>query len=236
MTKEKYAERVKNHLCIRCGKPTVCGVRCPKCAEKQRQASLKYRRSGKSREQKNAKQRIYHRQYYAFMKSLGMCRCGKPVAIGFAMCPDCIEKDRQRQERMRSENREGYNAYMRDYNKTLRARRIANSLCTRCGKPKGNSPYLECVECRNKRMKQRKKDGEIPRSEWTSYGLCYHCGKPAMEPYKVCKECYDRDMRHLDKANASPLTQKARKEYSERFYRRMVVAKLEKEHRTGVMR
>lgn len=237
MTKEKYAERVKQRICVQCGKPTFGNIRCPVCAEKQREACKKYRRSDKSRKAKNSKMRGYNKEYYATLKDLGLCRCGHAVAIGFNQCPRCIERDRQRQSQKREVNREAYNAYMREYHKKQREERKANGLCTRCGKPVPHgSPFQECIECRNRRLKQKrkKKVGKIPRAEWTAYGLCYHCGKPAMDGKKVCEKCYERDMKLLEKANASPLAAAAKKEYSERFYRRMVAARMGKERGTGV--
>lgn len=231
--KERYEFRKANCLCVQCGKPAMVGyVKCDKCTEKARILSAKYNRTEESKKRKAENHRKYIKDHYAKMKTLGLCKCGKKLAIGFSSCPECLEKKRVQKEKSRAKNREKYNAQMKAYHKNLYVRRKEQGLCPVCGKklPEGYK-YINCVECLAKKKKRETKP-KIKRSEWIGYGLCYHCGKkPAMDGYKVCKECYDRDIELLKKANKSPEGIRAKQEYSTIFYRKMKAAKLEKEHR-----
>lgn len=223
-------ERIDNGLCLDCGKPTDrYGYRCAECAEKRNEYNRNYKRNNKSRLKKLENVRINGKESYHMMKSLGLCKCGKALAIGFASCPDCLEKDRLFQERKRNKDREAYNKKQNEYHRSKYKERKENGLCVVCGRPRGNSPSLECVECRVKRIKRAKKS-YIPRSERVGSDLCYHCGKPVIDGMKVCAECYERDMAHLRIAWASPLTKKAREEYSNRFYKLMMADKERKKH------
>lgn len=235
--KKKYHDRVKNGLCPCCGKPVDrYAVYCSKCAEKLNARSREYRRTPEALEQYHAHQRIYDREKREYLKEIGVCKCGKEVAIGFTSCPDCLEKDRQKKEQKRVSNRQEYNEYMKEYRKNQTQKRRAEGLCTRCGKKLTDTSKATCAECRVKMRKQKNKRnaGKIPRSEWIENGMCYHCGKPVMDGKKVCPECYERNMKLLEKANASPAGIEAKRQYEERFYRRMMAARKEKEWRNSI--
>ena len=91
-----YAERKKNHQCVKCGstdKRTQSGLTlCRLCAKIERSYSIKYAQSDKGKES----QRKAIKAYYHKRKGLGLCvRCGEPVDISetrSTYCSKCIRK------------------------------------------------------------------------------------------------------------------------------------------------
>ena len=173
---------------------------------------------------RTAYKREYNRATYSLMKSLGLCKCGRPLAIGFASCPDCLENDRQQKQRKREHDRPAYNRYMSTYQKDMRERRVANHLCTACGKPlSADTKYRECTECRVRRIRsreaRRERTGNISRFERAGYGLCYYCGEPVLEGYRTCPKCYERNLGLLEIANATEAGREAKEKYAKETWK-----------------
>lgn len=132
---------------------------------------------------------------------------------------------REYRKKHQGENREEENRKLRERRKRLRIARSYMGVCTECGKEDertiaGNKMCCDCI------IKFRKKNGYnmdkplIPqkkevygfkRSERVAYGLCYICGKPQKEGFKLCPECYDIHSKRLVKARA--IAHKRRKEH-----------------------
>lgn len=153
---------------------------------------------------------------YAYYKARERCvNCHGQDAFtlaGRSYCADCIEKYRTYSKRWRDA---GGNAKRKAKKEQKRAERKAAHCCTHCGVPlPGNSTFLTCDKCRAKfRNSDRKRTerrtgfatGEA-RLRWV-YGLCWRCGRPVKsgesssgEPYRVCEDCYEKNIRGLERA------------------------------------
>ena len=72
-------------------------------------------------------------------------------------------------------------------------------LCPYCG-TKPSEGYVLCDRHRAEKMKKYYATRQLPgitRSEWPSYGLCYHCGKPLDTDKKLCKKCTENAIKNL---------------------------------------
>lgn len=127
-----------------------------------------------------------------------MCvRCGKNKADpNKTLCLECIGAESDKY----LNNSKCITAKIKDRQKKrdLIAIRRASGLCYRCGKNKTNSGGM-CGSCKTYLKQYRDKSrADIERSEWTSYGICYLCGKaPVMKGKKVCASCYEVRMRTI---------------------------------------
>lgn len=73
----------------------------------------------------------------------------------------------------------------RGYNAKLRAKREANNLCNRCGKPNDTDKYY-CSECTDKRNSEQAGD----RKFYIDLGICPICRKvPILGDEAACPEC-----------------------------------------------
>lgn len=162
-----------------------------------------------TKEERQEQRNLYNRETYHALKRLGLCKCGKRLAVGFAACPECLEKNAEQKRRKRRADREAVNTHASAYRKNVRKLRAEQGLCTKCGKPLKDKGHRWCAKClaeHNAKQNWRRRQKmihAIDRSEWPNYGYCYHCGQPVMKPYRVCKECYERDVEHLKIANQS---------------------------------
>lgn len=120
----------------------------------------------------NAEQERANRLYYLRQGRCPNCGGQRPIAPGHKSCAECMEKERQRKR----EEREF---------------RLANGLCTRCGRPRDDERYNTCERCRN-----RDADRERNRKRYNILklrGMCVRCGERAAEAGKVmCKLCRKR--------------------------------------------
>ena len=126
------------------------------------------------------------KKYYDIYKELGICTyCGKNKAMeNRVLCPDCLEKDSARPKTYDKERK-------RQYSKRKKELCDAFGVCTSCmtrDKYKGS----QCIDCYTKRMRKYRekqaKEGKLPRNLWSEYGLCSHCGEPAVEGHKLCSK------------------------------------------------
>lgn len=176
MSKTLYNKRKEQGLCVKCGDIARKGkTTCRSCLDKDIQHN-------KERKEK--------------LKLLGLCiTCGHRQAEPHRVrCFECCEKNR-----IYSENRRKQDEVKQNIKKSDKERYETNKMqgiCTHCGK-KPKEKGLVCISCYNKkRANQRRYDDRhgitrgISRPERVSYGLCYICGKNAMQGKSVCEEHY----------------------------------------------
>lgn len=89
-------------------------------------------------------------------------------------------------------------------------RRKAMGLCVACGRPQAKNSTALCIECLLKkresaRIRSNERRGDtLPRVELPDYNICYQCGKnPIMEGKKLCADCYENALAHLQIAMVS---------------------------------
>lgn len=81
------------------------------------------------------------------------------------------------------------------------AQRLANGLCTICGKPH-NAKYHACDVCRPKHVTPVAKanDKALKRRRYAAYvklKWCTTCGNEAMPGYRLCGYCHEERMERL---------------------------------------
>lgn len=139
-----------------------------------------------------------NQELYAWYKQMGICpQCGtNKAAPNRVRCEECLAKnaesaDKHRKIRPRDT---GHKIYI----KNLREQRKENGLCIWCGKPICSTSTVYCTDCKikNQRRNNKRKNG-IERSERHEYGLCYICGKRAIEGKRLCEDCYKKTCDNL---------------------------------------
>lgn len=129
---------------------------------------------------------------YDFYKSIGICvRCHKRVAEpNKVMCLECAGREL---DRYHKEGRSETTLQKDGRRKKIHYEQCKkDGICPRCGKKVESTGFVHCKMCRAKmREWRRQKRQDFDRSERTSYGFCYICGKNPVLPRKgVCVECY----------------------------------------------
>ena len=188
---EYFKKRVANGLCGRCGKPNdrENKTTCLECS------------------QKRVKEILEERKYYV---DNGVCpRCHKNSLFGSEkVCLECKAHATniiQIKRHSSQENIDKYNSYMSDYQKQKYAERKEQGICTRCGKRKiSDKRYVTCEICRQKiadsrRIKANKETG----NDRVAKGLCYWCGEPQKQGYKVCEKHYQMNVEKAHKVDRS---------------------------------
>lgn len=139
-------------------------------------------------------------------KRLHFCtNCGKQderTLAGHNYCQEC-----------EANRRKPTQAQMEQKNQRVRERtqkRIAEGLCTECGKPAWNGLHC-CMECSMKKRKQKEKkrreDGKFPKWLWKEMGLCTMCGSSRADktkafsgdPVLLCETCFSKCVENLEK-------------------------------------
>ena len=131
---EYYRKRRENGLCPRCGKPMDRnGYLCSKCLEKDRE---------------------YRRENRKFCRENKICPvCQKEKLFGDEkQCASCraYNYDYHRKNPVSKEKRRIYNATFRERQNKLYQKRVANGICTRCGKFKAALGKKKCALCLEK--------------------------------------------------------------------------------------
>lgn len=180
MTSTDYFKmRVSQGLCGACGKPNdrEDKTTCSECNSKR------------------AKEIIEDRKWYLEHK---ICpRCHKNTLMGSERtCLECKAYATNQIMIKREDNKDKYNAYMRDYQKEQTKKRREQGICTRCGKRKPDSTHVMCAVCRGKNQTgmNRTDNGK----ERVKKGLCYWCGEPVKPGYKICQKHYDMNIQKLN--------------------------------------
>lgn len=119
----------------------------------------------------------------------------------------------ERHKRWKEKHKEKWLEIQHNYGRRTRATRSIMGLCTRCGKEDERtlSGYKWCIDCIIKDRKRKgvktdlplirpKKQIELSRSERASYGLCYICGQPVKDGFKLCESHYNDCAQRLKKA------------------------------------
>lgn len=182
-TRKKFETRKANGLCLNCGKPMDReGRNCIACTERNRK---------------------YNNETRAMRKKYGVCpRCGKEKLWGNEKnCPECTAK--QYKWNMATREREHYNEVHRVWQKAEHHRRIAEGICTRCGKRDADSGYKTCGVCRDRASKYYRANYSNPnrKEKRLEAGLCFYCDNPVKEGYKVCEHHYELNVINQRKAN-----------------------------------
>lgn len=127
----------------------------------------------------------------------GICvSCGQRDAFnGRQKCPECLEKARLSNAKYRSLERDR-SYYPR--RKEKRDARIAEGLCTECGKKATRGKV--CTECYTRRRRKREKEkleremrGD-PRRIRVANGKCWFCDNTALDGMKICARHYEEIM------------------------------------------
>ena len=211
----RTAERRARGLCLKCGKqpPAPGRSRCEPCAAKKRPAD-------RERFQRRSAERL----------ARGLCpKCGKqPPAAGLSFCEPCTEKrnraSRARDARLRAEGKprrdpDKVRIYERKRTRREAATRIAQGLCTRCGKAQAAPDRVSCEPCleirrvayraryaagkaagllyggANADAKRRggRANSKRRQKERREAGLCIRCGaRPPVDGGIICAPCRDR--------------------------------------------
>ena len=172
MRKLSYKEMREQSLCTSCGKKnkTPEFCMCQKCRNRKNKA---------------------RRNNSKYLKKIGICvRCHvRQAEPNHVLCYECADDDRQIKKPSDVERK-----------RVIRANRITNGLCPKCGKEPSINDGLG-VKCRayQKRYRDRTQT-KIRRSEFISYGKCYCCGKPELLAGKsVCADCYEVRLQTMKK-------------------------------------
>ena len=181
ISKNWYERARKQGRCPRCGKPLDRqGFYCKACKDAVNRSKRENRE--------------FYRQH-------GLCTvCGKNKVFGDERtCPECRAKSKKKPS---EEQRIKYNEKFKEYSRSLYADRKEKGICTRCGKRKAEKGKAKCGICLLKDAKAHRR--EFSKQDYTDMGLCYKCGKPVKEGFKLCEECYEDNIKNLKKAWISP--------------------------------
>lgn len=180
VSKTLYYQRKEQGLCVQCGKPNdKTGTRCKDCTQK----STEYAR------ERREKRRL-----------LGLCpRCGNQLMGDEVNCLECQAVNYSFSIKWKMENEERNREYYRERNKRIYDERKEQNVCCKCGGEKDGDNYSFCKKCRDKRkpIKQRYRERhQKPRLKdmWIEKGLCVRCGNERKKGYKLCEECYQKNV------------------------------------------
>lgn len=195
--RERKRKRKSQGLCIECSKPMDReGVLCIACNDRRNKEG---------------------REAYRCYQENGVCpKCRTNALFGDEKtCLECRVKACESMERVRNgKGRELANKEHSEYARAKYKERSELGICTRCGKKKPDEGYKTCRACRTK-LRNYKKVEYVDRSHRFDDGLCYNCGKALKEGYRVCEECYRKNLNNLDNEK----TKEQRREYSRKIYK-----------------
>ena len=190
---EYFKRRVSQGLCGACGKPNdrPDKTTCSACKDE--------------RVREIAEDRIWYKEH-------GICpRCHKnPIMGEEKVCVECNAYNANRIMKNRENNKEKYNEYMRNYQREQTRKRRELGICTRCGKRKTDGVHAMCAICRGKN--QTGTTGTENGNERVANGLCYWCGQPVKQGYRVCEKHYQMNIQKLDNGKTREAREKIAKE------------------------
>lgn len=170
-----------NNLCIQCRKP------------------LKEDRLGKTLcKECSDKRCVQQKATREFCKSIGICpRCNKNRIFGDEKsCVECKAKNAEYKQKLRESNREKSREYRNKWQKERYQKLKEEGICTRCAKRQALEGKCMCSICsaKNNKRRERTTNGR----DRVANGLCYWCGKPVKEGYKVCEKHYQANLIKLN--------------------------------------
>ena len=173
----------------------------------------------------NDQKQKYDRESYSYWKSQHRCvSCHKQDAFtmgGRVRCAECTTKARESKISYRERNRDRLLAESQDWYFRMKA----DQRCVRCGRTV-EGKYTTCAGCRARLRaadaERRFTGGKIPKSIAVDCGVCGICNKrPVTEGRRTCPECYEQNMKNLERANAA-------KDNANHPWRRMAHAEAER--------
>lgn len=187
--RERYWQRKQAELCTQCGAKLLpeWGAMCPECAEARRNSTLKYIHSRKGLRTKRRQQRQRYETHRDYL--LAKRRAWWQARVLAGICTHCKQPatDGNHCAKHAMVARAASAAYAR----RLRARLLADGVCTRCGGPV-DRPRASCKECRAINSKSAIKSRRKKRIEWKAAGLCRECGRDPMPGLTTCGKCTER--------------------------------------------
>ena len=187
--------RIKNGICVRCGKPNSNGKSvCDECTAKRKEESKKYRTQ---------------------RAELGMCiQCGaRKTAPGKKRCEFCLanqaEFSTRKFENLSEEEKNSVRKKRNSQEKIRKEKARESGLCVKCHKRKPSRGHSTCTECRVAYRKASKKWRENNKKyptyeECIEQGICTTCRTNKATHKKLCEICYNKNMENIKKANAAP--------------------------------
>lgn len=169
-----YQKRKEKGLCPRCGeKRDSDRVYCSKCAAKISQ---------------------YYKETREWCRENHICTtCLKEKTFGDELtCLECSEKKMLYHSR-KGKKEEDLEADRKNHKK-MYAKRVANEVCTRCGKRKAEEGRKKCRICLEKdNAVHRKIRHKGVRKYREENHLCYICGSDiTSSSRKLCEPCYEK--------------------------------------------
>lgn len=186
--------RKANNLCVKCGKPLDRkGALCSSCLKIQNE---------------------YQNDTRHWLSEHHICpRCGQNDLVGDEkVCLECAAKAYATAMASRDRlGKEHYNQMHNAWARNATKERRENGICYRCGKRKADYGYKTCGVCRDKMRRSRETRAKTAKRDmWVRNGLCFFCGQPVVEGFKVCQKHYDMN---VEKARSQKAVT-ARKEMS----------------------
>jgi len=134
-----------------------------------------------------------NKEWYAYCVDNGLCvSCHQPVSDGKRYCPDCVRRNRQRN----NEQREAY---------------IAKGICPVCRTNDLHGDEKTCVECKAK-MASRNSNRSVQkiyfynaerRKRLKAENKCIICGEPIGDVrHSTCEKCREKRRQEYAQSNA----------------------------------
>lgn len=150
---------------------------------------------------------------YLFAKSNHICvNCKSESAEpGQTLCWECREKSRERNRKQMEgkteEEKEKIYKRNRERSRKIYADRKQKGICVKCGKRNSVHRKTLCVDCliKKRRIKDKRYNNDILRSERPQYGLCYVCGQPICKNSEsLCEKHYNASSERMTYLNNHP--------------------------------
>lgn len=162
---------------------------------------------------------MYKKELYDFYKENGICvTCGQEHAVkGRVRCFECLARNALSEEKRRnsetSEQQAARLAKLRANREKRYSSRKEKGLCVYCGKPVCKTSTVYCIDHKILNQRKNNKRTLLSKQLRAEMGICVTCGKEKSIPSKkVCKKCYDNNLKNLKIANNSEKTLQNRKQ------------------------
>lgn len=150
------------------------------------------------------------KERYYWLKEHHICvYCGQRDAErNSTLCYICREKartsHRQSYKRMKKKDNQ-FTKRLAEMHRIAYAKAKAEGKCPRCGRILSNNTHtVYCTRCLKKQTNRYKLKDYYSRAERPNYGRCYTCGKFELYSEKLCKDCWEKQIKRLKKINENP--------------------------------